>query len=276
MLLRKKAGKKLYKKAPVKFLLESAKRLQKMAMLSFVLALMFVFLSNPFKNYTILKSLPENIAAVRTNAKQIIASVPEFIKVLPQETEKSSFAFFDWTKEQLTQINYSWPVFAKEKVPNDKEAGQSATKIDYALLPFYIEIPKLNVYEKVISNVNPNNEKEYESALKEGVAHALGSAFPGQNEMVYIFGHSTNGAWNVEAYNAIFYQIKDLESGDEVILHLGDQDFKYIVDSQEVITNSDVDYINNLKSENILLLQTCWPPGTSWQRLFVIAKPAIQ
>jgi sortase (surface protein transpeptidase) len=39
------------------------------------------------------------------------------------------------------------------------------------------------------------------------------------------------------------------------------------------VASNEVDFVNNLKEENLLLLQTCWPPGTSWQRLFVRASP---
>lgn len=275
MLLRKKEGIKLYKKAPAKFLLHQAKNLQKLALSSFVLSLLFVVLSNPFALYEEVKKLPKTQAEL----EQVLSSVPEFIKVFPKEAEKNSFAFFDWTKEQL---NNSWPIFAKENTLVDKEAGQSAvpeiTPVvkDYANLPFYIEIPKLNVYEEVKADVNPNLASEYEAALKDGVAHAKGSAFPGQDKLVYIFGHSTDGAWNVEAFNAVFYQIKDLEAGDQIILHLGEEKFIYEVSAQNITKSSEVDFVNNLKHENLLLLQTCWPPGTSWQRLFVSALPVAQ
>jgi len=79
----------------------------------------------------------------------------------------------------------------------------------------------------------------------------------------------------VEAYNAVFYQIKDLQLGEKIVLHLGDKQFIYEVSAQDVVASSEVDFVNNLKEENILLLQTCWPPGTSWQRLFISALPVL-
>ena len=272
-MFKKKTRVRFYKKAPVKFLLKKARSLRSLAIFSFVLSLIFVFLSNPFANYEQLKTWSNQV----TELKQIVLSIPEFIKVLPREAEKNSFAFFDWTKAQL---DGSWPIFAKESNLTPKEAGQSAvtelaTNKDKAKLSFYIEIPKLNLYEKVQANVDPNNVKEYQVALEEGVAHALNSAFPGENKLIYIFGHSTNGAWNVEAYNAVFYQIKELKSGDQIILHLGDQQFTYQVSEQNIVKDNDAAFVNDRQNENILLLQTCWPPGTSWQRLFISAVPVI-
>ncbi len=271
-MFKKKTGIKLYKKAPTKFLLKKAHSLQRLALFSFVLSLLFIFFSNPFTAYEQVKNLPSKTSEI----KQIVTSIPAFIKVFPEEAEKNSFAFFDWTKAQLDN---SWPIFAKESNSNaDKEAGQSAvaeiTPVkDYESLPFFIEIPKLNLYEKVQANVNPNEVKEYQIALEEGVAHALNSGFPGENKLIYIFGHSTDGAWNVEAFNAVFYQIKDLVAGDQIILHLGEEKFVYQVSEQNVVKGNEINFVNDRQDQNILLLQTCWPPGTSWQRLFISAIP---
>lgn len=269
-MLKKKTRVRFYQKAPAKFLIQKAKSLKKLAMASFVLSLCLLFLSNPFVNWQGIKKIPSTL----NNTKAIITAIPEFFKNLPQETEKNTFAFFDWTKMQLES---SWPIFARE-TEKSQEAGQSAlaqliATPDYATLPFYIEIPSLEIYEKVHANIDPNDPEEYEAALESGVAHARNSAFPGQEKLIYIFGHSTNGIWNVEAYNAVFYQIKDLAIGEKIILHLGNEQYIYEVSAQDVVASSEVNFVNDLKEENILLLQTCWPPGTSWQRLFVSAVP---
>lgn len=271
-MLKKKTRVRFYQKAPVKFILEKAKKLKKLAMVSFALSFLLLFFSNPFISWQEIKNLPNTL----NKSKAIIATIPEFLKNLPQEAEKNTFAFFDWTKMQLEN---SWPIFARE-TEESQEAGQSAlaqliATPDYATLPFYIEIPSLELYEKVHANINPNDPEEYEAALETGVAHARNSAFPGQEKLIYIFGHSTNGIWNVEAYNAVFYQIKDLAIGEKIILHLGNEQFIYEVSAQDVVASSEVNFVNDLKEENILLLQTCWPPGTSWQRLFVTALPVV-
>lgn len=146
-------------------------------------------------------------------------------------------------------------------------------KIDKSKLPFSIVIPTIGVDSKVIANVDPADKDEYEAALKQGVSHTLGSSFPGDGKMIYIFGHSTDYAWNVETYNALFYQVKDLEVGDEVVLILGDVSYEYRVTGSKVIAADDVDYVNGFADQDVLLLQTCYPPGTTWQRLIVTAEP---
>jgi LPXTG-site transpeptidase (sortase) family protein len=144
---------------------------------------------------------------------------------------------------------------------------------DPATLPFSLLIPKIEVSAKVISNVDASDEEAYSLALKEGVAHALGSAFPGQGKMVYIFGHSTDYPWNVANYNALFYQIKDLEIGDTVTAQLGSQAYAYTVTDKKIIEANDVHFLESYQNQNVMILQTCYPPGTNWQRLLVITKP---
>lgn len=263
--MKKELKPRLYKKAPVKFLLQQAARLSSLAKWSMLFGVVSLIFSNPFAVYDALAKLPRNWQQTR----EMLSLVPAFVRDFPSEIEKTSFTIFDQVQIVLQATTIS----------ADQEAGQSAVlaaeTVAYEQLPFFIEIPSLNIYEKVQPNTNPNDAAEYQAALAEGVAHALGSAFPPEGRLVYIFGHSTDGLWNVEAYNAVFYQIKDLQIGELVILHFGEEKFTYQVTKQDIVKSSEIDFVNGARDRNILLLQTCWPPGTSWQRLFVTAEPIL-
>lgn len=138
---------------------------------------------------------------------------------------------------------------------------------------FSVVIPKINATSNIIANVDASNEKEYDQALLEGVAHARGTYFPGQGKRVYLFAHSTDSPWNVRKYNAVFYLLRELEKGDRVVVFFADKKFEYEVD-RKVLTNAkDVSWINDIGTEEELVLQTCDPPGTQFKRLLVIAKP---
>ncbi len=141
---------------------------------------------------------------------------------------------------------------------------------------FSIVIPKLGAASRVIPNVDPTNESEFVQQLGKGVAHAKGTVFPGMQGNVYLFAHSTDSFWNVGRYNAVFYLIKDLQPGDEIILYFEGRRYNYYVDKSEIKDAEDVEYL--VKSQQLgdeaLILQTCWPPGTTWKRLYVIARPA--
>lgn len=141
---------------------------------------------------------------------------------------------------------------------------------------FSIVIPKIGANSRIIPNVDPANYNEYMGALRMGVAHAAGTVFPGMNGNVYLFAHSTDYFWNVGRYNAVFYLLKELEAGDEIDVFFEGKRFIYIVAEKRIVKPSEVEYITQPTTEEQLTLQTCWPPGTTLERLLVIAKPKGQ
>ncbi len=157
-----------------------------------------------------------------------------------------------------------------------EDSRQKATEeaLSYGVSPdFSIIIPKISAKAKIIPNVNPADEKEYKSALKEGVAHAKGTQFPGNQGVIYLFAHSTNSPANIGRYNAVFYLLKELRENDEVIIFFAGQKYVYRVTERLVTAADDTKWLTQQKKEEQLILQTCWPPGTSQKRLLVIAKP---
>lgn len=140
---------------------------------------------------------------------------------------------------------------------------------------FSIVIPKIGATSKVYPNVDPTNEEEFLPLLQTGVAHAKGTVFPGFEGNTYIFAHSTDNFWNVGRYNAVFYLLKELQKGDEIIIFFEGRRYNYVVDRIEIKDAEDVELLVNSQRTRVqqLILQTCWPPGTTWKRLFVIATP---
>lgn len=137
---------------------------------------------------------------------------------------------------------------------------------------FGIVIEKINANAKIIPNVNPTDEKSYIRALTQGVAAALGSTPPGVPGNLYLFSHSTDAPWNIVRYNAIFYLLRELETGDRVIIFYQNRRYDYIVFDKAIIEPNDVSYLTNKYDYPVLTLQTCDPPGTLLHRLIVRAK----
>jgi LPXTG-site transpeptidase (sortase) family protein len=140
---------------------------------------------------------------------------------------------------------------------------------------FSIVIPKIGASAKVYPNVDPGDEGATNAVLRQGIAHARGSFFPGMNGNIYLFAHSADNWWDAGRYNAVFYLLKDLSVGDEVVVFFEGKRYEYVVEQQFV---ADPTFVSLMKgNESIggerLVLQTCWPPGTTWKRLFVVAKP---
>jgi LPXTG-site transpeptidase (sortase) family protein len=139
---------------------------------------------------------------------------------------------------------------------------------------FSIIVEKIGADAVVIPNVDASNKQVYEQALKRGVAHALGTAFPGQPGVSYLFAHSTDTIFNVPRYNAVFYLLGDMKPGDPIVIFFKGRRYDYQVTETKITEPEDVSYFTLKTREQILVLQTCYPPGTTWRRLLVIAKPA--
>ena len=139
---------------------------------------------------------------------------------------------------------------------------------------FSILIPKIGANAKVFANIDSADQNIFLPVLQQGVAHARGTVFPGMNGNIYMFAHSTDNFWDVGRYNAIFYLLKNLQKGDDVIVFFQGVRHNYKVSDSKIVGATDVSYIVNSQNQTseTLILQTCWPPGTTWQRLLVFAK----
>lgn len=152
---------------------------------------------------------------------------------------------------------------------SDKEKILIPKSVEFALI-----IPKIGVSAKVFANVDATNPSEFLDVLQRGVAHAAGTVFPGDNGNIYLFAHSADNWWNVGRYNAIFYLLKELAPGDEVYLYFYGIRHNYVVTESKIVEANDIQYLSpNTGGGESLILQTCWPPGTTWKRQLVFARP---
>lgn len=177
----------------------------------------------------------------------------------PVIKQELSFTFDKWagvrySVEPNAALNYQKPM----QIPNRD---------------FSIIIPKINATAPIVDNVDPSNSKEYLDALKDGVAHAAGTAYPGQVGNMYLFAHSTDAFYNVGRYNAVFFLIGHLVPGDEVDIYYRNKLYKYTVYDKRIVEPTDSEYLGTLtEGEKTLTLQTCYPPGTTIKRLVVMAE----
>lgn len=158
-----------------------------------------------------------------------------------------------------------------------KGALNSLLKVDpvEVLVPedpeFSIVIPKIGANAKVLPGIDVSNEGAYLEALQKGVAHAGGTAFPGEGGHIFMFAHSTDYFWNVGSYNAVFYLLHKLNKDDEINVFYKGQRYVYRIVEKAVVDPSQVEYLTRKTDREFLTLQTCWPPGTTLKRLLVFA-----
>jgi LPXTG-site transpeptidase (sortase) family protein len=137
---------------------------------------------------------------------------------------------------------------------------------------FTLDIPKINAKSRVVPNVNSADKFEYGQALSRGVAHAAGTYLPGMNGAVTLFAHSTDFDANVDRYNAVFYQLDELNPGDLVTIWYLGKKYDYKVTKTRVTPPTDVEIFKPQPGAEKLYLVTCTPRGTTKNRLIVEAE----
>ncbi len=172
------------------------------------------------------------------------------------------------------QVSYrfkgSWTQLVVPKT-DIEQVGEIASENSPESQEYRIQIPKIGAESLVIRDVDVSNKKEYLAALKMGVAEAKGLSHPGEMGTTYLFAHSVESPLDFARYNAVFYLLDKLENGDQIYIQYGAKTHEYRMVSREILPVSDTRYLVPQKREEVLILQTCFPPGTTWKRLFVKA-----
>jgi LPXTG-site transpeptidase (sortase) family protein len=138
---------------------------------------------------------------------------------------------------------------------------------------FMIVIPAIDAKAKLIANVDPFNETEYNKALAEGIAHAKYTALPGQNGNTFLFAHSGRNFYDGLHMNVQFYLLEKLVNGDFIYIKYQDQAYIYEVNNSLKVMPNEIDYlIDQSQDHNKLTLMSCWPAGINYRRQIVEAK----
>ena len=150
-------------------------------------------------------------------------------------------------------------------------SGTNTFKYDLSK-PGKLSIPRLNIQVPLVWSKDP---AEFEQDLSRGVIHYPGTALPGERGTIYVSGHSSDYFWKKDAYSQVFTKINYLAPGDDVFVEVYGVDgktysYRYQVVGSSVYKPDDqLQFIDN--SSNKINLSTCWPIGTSQDRLVVSA-----
>jgi sortase A len=131
----------------------------------------------------------------------------------------------------------------------DVKAGQALGRII---------VPRMGLNMVVVNGTD-------EESLKKGPGHYLGSALPGQGQLVYIAGHRTT-------YLAPFSNIDHLHKGDRVTLVMPYATFVYRVSGYRIVPADDLKVLRSPGHE-VLELQACHPRFFATHRYIAYALP---
>lgn len=148
---------------------------------------------------------------------------------------------------------------------------KEGTDIVFVDRNFGLYIPEIKANAKVIANVDPYIEDEYINALKDGVAHASGSSFPNQSGNVFLFAHSAVNFYEQNKYNVYFYLLNKLEEGDDIYVSYNGVVYQYSVLETKIVNQEETKYLDEYMDEDTLTIMSCYPAGTNWKRIIVIA-----
>jgi LPXTG-site transpeptidase (sortase) family protein len=172
-------------------------------------------------------------------------------------------------------LAYSWLVYKGEiKVAQPKITVEETPKAESN--EFNIRIPKIGAQSEIVANVSPYNPNEYLKVLEQNlIAQSKTSSVPGNGigTATYLFAHSTQQSLQMVRKNSVFYLLGELNNGDVVLINYKGKNYAYKVYMKKVVSPKEAEYLNYTeKDKEIVILQTCWPIGTNWNRLIVFAE----
>lgn len=133
-------------------------------------------------------------------------------------------------------------------------------------------IPLVDIKQTTVSWVGELNDI-FMKELENGVIRYPGSAKPGNDGNSFIFGHSSNFPWLEWDYNDVFSLLDHVTYDDEVVVYYGQEKHTYKIKTKNVISPGDVSVLkNDDKDKSKLTLMTCWPIGTTLNRLVLTGE----
>ena len=150
--------------------------------------------------------------------------------------------------------------------------------LDIAIVPYEnrIIIPKIGKNIPLIDIEETKVEWKdqldniFMKELEQGIVRYPGSAIPWEKWNSFIFGHSSNFPWIAGDYNDVFSRLGQVEVWDIVYSYYGQKKYKYQIKEKKVISPTDVSILKRDKNKSELTLMTCWPIGTTLNRLILV------
>lgn len=145
--------------------------------------------------------------------------------------------------------------------PQYKEM-QIATQLSY----YFISIPKLNIRNAIVSTIDTD--------LNSHLVNFPGTAIPPGKGNAVVFGHSTlPPLFDAKNYKTIFSLVHKLVVGDVILVTANSLTYNYKIYFISIVDATDTSYLSQDITDSYLTIVTCTPPGTTWKRLIIRAKP---
>lgn len=165
--------------------------------------------------------------------------------------------------------------------PAKFDVAPAPVKVDFDITPYEnrIIIPKIGKNIPLV-DVHISHDVDFDhmenifmQELENGVVRYPGTAAPWEEGNSFIFWHSSNYPWIKWDYNEIFALLDKLDFGDEIIVYYQQKKYVYKVTEKKVVRPGDVKALSERDPhKKELSLMTCWPVGTTYNRLLVFTE----
>lgn len=117
-------------------------------------------------------------------------------------------------------------------------------------------------------------EEQMQVGLNHGAVAYPHSAAPGTVGSLIVAGHSSPPDEKSEAspYGHLFATLPDIAVGQDIEFVQGGEVVRYTVESKNVVSPQSTDILLQQNDESILKLITCYPVGTTKNRMIITAK----
>jgi LPXTG-site transpeptidase (sortase) family protein len=144
--------------------------------------------------------------------------------------------------------------------PMRVEVAPASNPVPRPTFPMTLTIPTINVTTNVIEGIGL-------AGLEQNAGHWPGTALPGSNGNVGIFGHRTS-------HTHPFRDLDRLHVGDDVIVESNGMFYRYTVTQTVISSPTDADTIGKWTTTPTMSLVACHPPGSTDFRIVVRAQLA--
>ncbi len=163
--------------------------------------------------------------------------------------------------EYLNQLISSHRDFAFLELQNELEYLEGNYPPEFSL-----SIPNLELYDLRVET------NSHSLSPNEALGHLSGSAYPGRVGKVVIYGHSTIPfLFDSKDYRTVFSRLDKLNTGNLITVDFAGQVYTYIVKSNQISLPQELNLNSFSRNQSNLVLITCYPFGSTEQRLVVVA-----
>ncbi len=218
-------------------------------------------------------------------AREEVTNILSSSSVQVHASENAELEKIESLEDVREKLLSSSPEIVYKDSYNAKEllawVSESSKTTSFAMVPYENRIIIPRLWKNIpLVDVRIESHPDYEvmhetfmEELKKGVVRYPGTARPGEVGNVFIFGHSSNYPWIQSEYNEVFALLDQLQDGDEITIYYYQKKYIYRITDRATVKPGDVGALEKRDpSKKELSLMTCWPVGTTLERLIVFAE----